>query len=147
MLTQHHKNIASFIHIGVFSKYLFPFGNFIFPLILWSVNKDKSEFIDQNGKQVLNFQLSILFYFIAIVMLCIPFAIYFGISMSEIENLKGEVTAFDITQFSGSLLTIIGLIFSAIALLVMELVTTIIGALKANEGVVYKYPMSIPFIK
>ncbi len=147
MFTQHHKNIASFIHIGAFGKYFLPFGNFIFPLILWTVNKDRSEFIDQNGKQVLNFQLSILLYFIALVLLCVPFAIYFGINISEIENIKGEVTAFDIRQFSGSLISILLLGFSAIALLIIELITTIIGALKANEGEVYKYPISIPFIK
>ena len=147
MITKHHKNLASFIHIGVFGKYFFPFGNFIFPLILWTVNKDKSDFIDQNGKQVLNFQLSILLYFIAIVMLCVPFAIYFGFNIAEIENIKGEISPFDISQFSGSLIALIFLAFSAIALLIMELVTTIIGALKANEGEVYKYPISIPFIK
>ena len=147
MLTQHHKNLASFIHIGVFGKFLFPFGNFIFPLILWTINKDKSEFINENGKQVLNFQLSILLYFITLFLICIPFAIYFGINIAELENIKGELSPFDITEFSGSLITIGLIICSVIALLIIELVSTIVGAFKANDGKIYQYPISIPFIK
>ena len=147
MITQHHKKLASFIHIGVFGKFLLPFGNFIFPLILWTINKDKSDFINENGKQVLNFQLSILLYYISLVLICIPFAIYFGINVAEIENIKGELSPFDISQFSGSIISIGIIICSVIALLVIELVSTIIGAFKANDGEVYQYPFSIPFIK
>ena len=62
MLDNHQKNIATFIHLSTFSRFIIPFGNFIGPIILWVANKDKSEFIDAHGKQAINFQISILLY-------------------------------------------------------------------------------------
>ena len=59
-MTNHQKNIATFIHLSTFSRFIFPFGNFIGPIILWVANKDKSDFIDHHGKQAINFQISIL---------------------------------------------------------------------------------------
>jgi len=76
MVNNHQKNIATFIHLSTFSRFIFPLGNFIGPLILWTVNKDKSEFIDQHGKQALNFQISMLLYAIILGTLTIPFFIF-----------------------------------------------------------------------
>ena len=147
MLTKNHKNIASFIHIGVFAKYIFPLGNFLAPLLIWNLNKERSEFIDKNGKQVINFQLSILLYFITMVLICIPVALNFGFGVEQLEEIKGDITPYDLTSFSGSIITffIIGVLI--ISLLVIELYATIVGAIKASEGILYKYPLSIPFIK
>jgi len=57
MLDKHQKNIATWIHLSTFSRFFIPFGNFLGPIILWITNKDKSEFIDNHGKQI------IIFYF------------------------------------------------------------------------------------
>jgi hypothetical protein len=76
MLDNHQKNIATFIHLSTFSRFIIPFGNFIGPLILWIANKEKSEFIDAHGKQALNFQMSILLYAIIIGTISIPFFIF-----------------------------------------------------------------------
>ena len=46
MLTDHQKNIATYIHLSTFSRFLIPLGNFIAPAVLWILNKDKSNFID-----------------------------------------------------------------------------------------------------
>ena len=78
MLTTHQKNIAAVIHLSTLTKYFFPLGNFIVPLIFWTMNKDKSDFIDTHGKQAINFQLSILLYAVIIASLTIPL-FFFGI--------------------------------------------------------------------
>jgi len=147
MLTKNHKNIASFIHIGFFAKYIFPLGNFIAPLLIWNLNKDRSEFINENGKQVINFQLSILLYFITMVLICIPVALNFGFGIEHLEEVKGNITPYDLTSFSGSIITFFVLGMLCIVLLVIELYATIVGAIKASEGTLYKYPLSITFIK
>ncbi len=147
MLTTNHKNTASFIHIGVFSKYLFPFGNFITPLLIWTINKDRSEFINQNGKQVINFQLSLFLYFVAIIAICIPIALHFGFSIEQLEELKGTISFYDLSTFTGSIVAFIILGIAALSLFIVELYATIVGALKASNGELYKYPISIPFIK
>lgn len=147
MLTTNHKNIASFIHIGVFAKYFFPFGNFIAPLLIWTINKDRSDFINQNGKQVINFQLSIFLYFITMALICIPFALHFGFGIEELEELNGKITAYELSTFTGSIIIFIILGVLAIGLLLLELYATITGAIKASNGELYNYPISIPFIK
>ena len=60
METKNEKTIAALTHLSALSQYFIPFGNFIFPIIIWSSKKDKSEFIDSNGKNVINFHLSLL---------------------------------------------------------------------------------------
>ena len=147
MLTKSQKNIASFIHVGVFSKYLFPFGNFIIPLLIWLNNKEKSEFIDENGKQALNFQISVTLYFIAIALISIPFVVNFVFSMEQLEHLHREVTFHDVTSFPVTIIvfTILGL--CCLILFVLEIYATIYAAIKAHEGTVYNYPLSIKFLK
>ena len=147
MLTKNHKNIASFIHIGTFAKYFFPFGNFIAPLLIWTVNKDRANFIDQNGKQVLNFQISVLLYFITMVLICVPIAINFGFNIEQLNDIKGSISFSDLTSFTGSIIAFIILGFLSAILLVIDLYATIMGAIKASEGELYHYPLAIRFIK
>ncbi len=44
-------------------------GSVIAPLIIWQVKKDEDPFIDEQGKEAVNFQISMLLYAI----ICIPF--------------------------------------------------------------------------
>lgn len=39
-----------------------PFGNIIGPLVLWIVKRQEDSFLDQTGKEVLNFQISMTIY-------------------------------------------------------------------------------------
>jgi hypothetical protein len=45
-------------------------GGVIGPLILWQIKKDKYPFIDEQGKEALNFQISMLLYCIVAGVLC-----------------------------------------------------------------------------
>ena len=87
------------------------------PLIIWLIKKDESVFVNDQGKEAVNFQLSILIgYVIAGILSFIPFV-----------NC--------ITWLFFPVLGISGLIFG------------ILGCLEANKGVVYRYPYSLRFIK
>ena len=76
MEDNHQNNIATFIHLSTFSRFIIPLGNFLGPIILWVANKDKSSFVDEHGKQAINFQISILLYSIIIGMLTVPFFLF-----------------------------------------------------------------------
>jgi len=39
-----------------------PLGSIIGPLVIWLIKKDESEFVDQCGKNALNFQISMTIY-------------------------------------------------------------------------------------
>ncbi len=48
-----------------------PFGNVLGPLVVWLIKKDDYSFVDQQGKESLNFQISLLLYSIISVILII----------------------------------------------------------------------------
>lgn len=154
-INQHHKNLASAMHISTFSKYIFPFGNFIFPLILWTSNKNESPFIDFNGKQALNFQISILLYSIVIGAMGFIFTLFTAWDFAEFINLfehnKHHINFnidFDSPFNFGSGLILMGVIgIFGLGLLVLDLFCSISATIKSNEGLKYKYPFTINFIK
>jgi len=148
MLDKHQKNIATWIHLSTFSRFFIPFGNFLGPIILWIANKDKSEFIDNHGKQIINFQISIFIYAIIFGALTIPFFIFKlfnGINIFDFNGFDGfHIHAgepFPLLYIGGALgvLAIIGFI--------IELALIIVASLKARDGQVYNYPFTINFFK
>ncbi len=148
MLDNHQKNIATFIHLSTFSRFIIPFGNFIGPLILWIANKEKSEFIDAHGKQALNFQMSILLYAIIIGTISIPFfifKIFNGIDFFDFHGF-GDFH-FNISKPS-PLLYFTGILGAlAIIAFILEIVFIIKASLKARDGELYQYPLTINFLK
>src|SRR5690606_11835489 len=106
-LTKHERNLSAFIHASTFSKYFIPFGNFILPLVLWTANKKDCEFVDYNGKQALNFQISLLLYSILLGIISLPFLLGFipeifhagHFSFHDLENFNGFNFDFDFPNF------------------------------------------------
>lgn len=64
-------------HLTQLVTYLTGFGGLIVPLILWAVNKNKVQDMDEQGRMIINFQISILIY--AIV--SIPLIFLFGLGI------------------------------------------------------------------
>tara|TARA_R110000868_G_scaffold411695_1_gene707629 strand:+ start:4097 stop:4543 length:447 start_codon:yes stop_codon:yes gene_type:complete len=148
MLDSHQKNIATFIHLSTFSRFIIPFGNFIGPLILWISNKEKSEFIDAHGKQAINFQISILLYAIILGTISIPFFVFNIFNGFDFVDFHG-FHDFHFNIGKASPLLYIGGALGAIAILgfILELVFIVKASLKARDGELYQYPLTINFIK
>ena len=54
---------ATFCHVGALSLYLgIPFGHIIVPLVIWLIKKNEFPFVDEQGKDSLNFQISMTIY-------------------------------------------------------------------------------------
>lgn len=73
---------AMLCHISAFTVFFIPFGNIISPLIIWLIKKDEFPFVDDQGKEALNFQITLTIYVIAasilsIVLVGIPLLIGF----------------------------------------------------------------------
>jgi len=56
------RNWGMFCHLAALAGYIIPFGNIIGPLIIWLIKRDESEFVADQGKESLNFQISITIY-------------------------------------------------------------------------------------
>ncbi len=97
------------IHITQFCGYVVPLAGWLVPLILWLMKKDESQYIDAQGKIVMNWMLTELIY-----------------------------------GFVCFLLTFVVVgIFLFIPLGLIAVIFPIIGAVKANSGELWPYPLSI----
>ena len=156
-LTKHERNLSAVIHASTFSRFFIPFGNFLVPLVLWLANRKENEFVDYNGKQVLNFQISLLLYSVILGMISVPFVLGFlpnifegGIlnirDFNEFNNISFH---FDSDWFRfGRLLWPIGITgMLQLSLFIINIVYTILGTIRTNEGEAFKYPITIKFIK
>ncbi|UGU16814.1 DUF4870 domain-containing protein [Sinomicrobium kalidii] len=151
-ITQNHKNVAAIIHASTFSKYLIPFGNFLLPLVLWMSNKKNSPFVEYHGKQAINFQVSILLYNIALCILAVPLAFFttwdfMGFTnLSELNTHSIDINFRNIFNL-GEYLILWGVFGTlALGLFLLNIICTIIAALRAHEGILYRYPFTIPFL-
>ncbi len=73
-LSKDAKMWGMFCHLGALSGYIgVPFGHILGPLILWLIKKDEIPFVNDQGKEALNFQISITIYGLAILpTMCFP---------------------------------------------------------------------------
>jgi len=58
------KQLAMWTHLSAFAGFIIPFGNIIAPLVIWLTNKEKSSFVDTQGKEALNFQITVTIAFV-----------------------------------------------------------------------------------
>ena len=94
-------------------------GCFIGPLVIWLLKKDTMPFVDDQAKEALNFNITVGIIFLALFLMTI-FTLGIGIILT------------------GPLFVIVGLSW---------LVFTVIAGIKANEGVAYRYPLTLRLIK
>ncbi|MFT5958352.1 MAG: putative Tic20 family protein [Polaribacter sp.] len=141
-MKQNKQNTNAFlIHISAFAGFVFPFGHIITPLIAWQTLKDRSPFLDKQGKEAVNFNLSYTLYSFILTLAIIPLAI--GTFFTNFNNL-------DTFNFNLNMPNIFGFIGIGVVsgiLYVAGIALVIIAAIKAKEGENYNYPFTIKFIK
>lgn len=50
---------AMLCHFAAFFGLVFPFGNLLGPLVVWQIKRDLDPFVDAQGKEAVNFQISV----------------------------------------------------------------------------------------
>ncbi|MDR6300871.1 DUF4870 domain-containing protein [Mesonia maritima] len=145
------KNLlAAATHFSTFSKYFIPFGQFILPLIIW-ISKRDNKFIEQNGRETINFQLSVFIYFIILTFLALSGALILGFSFAHIEEFyisNNSISVAEPFQLINSplLIFLLVILILALGLFLLDLICTFTGTIRAGEGKEYRYPLSIKFI-
>ena len=64
-------------HLSQLVTLVLGFGSLLLPLVLWLTQKDKVYQMDIHGKNIVNFQLSLIVYFI----ICIPLILFLGLGL------------------------------------------------------------------
>jgi uncharacterized Tic20 family protein len=100
-ISSEEKNWGMLSHISAFAFFVFPFGNIIGPLVVWLVKKDELPFADDQGKESLNFQISMTIYatvsaILIIVIIGIPLLIglfvfwFIVVIIAAVKSSNGE---------------------------------------------------------
>ncbi|MEO5558462.1 MAG: DUF4870 domain-containing protein [Dokdonella sp.] len=117
--TSDERTWAMIGHLSAFSAFVTGIGCVAGPLIVWLVKRDTLPFAADQAKEALNFNITALIACAALWIITIG------------------------TFFIGALLTVP----AGLLLFVAWVVFTIIAAIKANEGVAYRYPFTLRLVK
>ncbi|GAI38681.1 unnamed protein product, partial [marine sediment metagenome] len=109
---------AMICHLSALAGLVVPvIGCIIGPLIIWQIKKEEFSFVDEQGKEAVNFQISMLLYLLISAIIWIPLTF-----------------------------VCIGVLIP-VAISIFDVVFLLIAAVKANNGEHYRYPLTIRFIK
>ncbi|UCF64503.1 MAG: DUF4870 domain-containing protein [bacterium] len=76
------RTFGMLCHLLAFSGFVIPLGNIIGPLVVWLLKKDEFPFVDDQGKESLNFQISLLIYLlISAVLIVVVIGIFLLIAL------------------------------------------------------------------
>ena len=81
-MTQDDRTWGMLAHLSAFAFFICPLGNVIGPLIVWLVKRDQSQFVADQGKEALNFNISVLLAAVACGLLVLVFiGILLGVAL------------------------------------------------------------------
>jgi uncharacterized Tic20 family protein len=151
MLTDSEKKWAAFTHLSALSQYCLPLGNFILPIVIWSSKKEQSDYVNQNGKQSLNFQLSILLYSLILGAIIVPVFIISFLKQIPLYELTQHhhftSNEFNFGENIGLISTGCIALFMLAVIKITEFFLIIQASVKTANGEQYKYPLTIKFLK
>lgn len=145
--TDQERKMGMFTHLGTFLGYFFPFANIFVPLIIWQSNRESS-FLNEHGKSVMNFQISLFLYHVVTLIIFLAFFLNNILDMLGMRTGETSLVTFDDPEFTGAtLIAVFGLVFVYFILQAIYIITTIIGGIRASKGKFYDYPLTIRFIR
>lgn len=107
-----------FAHLSALAGFIIPFGHLIGPLVIWMMKKDQVPFVNDQGKESLNFQITVTIGLVAVFIIGLVSICIGGIGFLLVPAVG-----------------IIGAVMAAM------------GAMEANKGVAYRYPFALRLIK
>lgn len=109
---------AMFCHLGALSG-LVGIPGFIVQLIIWLAKRDEHPFIDRQGREALNFQISMWIYIaVTSIVMVVLMLILIGFLLIPVVVIMGLI----------------------------DVALPIYAGIKANDGEDYRYPMTIRFL-
>ena len=141
-----NKTNAFLIHISAFAGFIFPFGNIITPLITWQTLKDRSSFLDEQGKEAVNFNISYTLYVCILSITLGSFALG-SVFRRNINYIGWNNFNFNFDFNTHNFFSVLGFGSLTGIIYIIGIALVIIASKKAREGENYKYPLTIKFIK
>jgi uncharacterized protein len=113
---------AMAMHLSQYAVYVIPLPGVIIPIAMWLYGRASDEFVNEHGRDLMNFLISYIIYVFIAFVLCF---VAFGFGLLTLLVLLGW-----------TLLTL---------LVLLGLIAPIFGAIAASKGESYRYPMTLKF--
>ncbi len=115
---------ATVCHLAAFLAFIgIPFGNILGPLVVWLIKRNDHPFVDDQGREAVNFQITVFLYAIVLVVVLIAAAAI-------------EATALFFVLIALGI--VVGIFFIA---------APIVAAIRSNRGVRYRYPATLRLLR
>lgn len=130
-------HLSVLLSIVISTLLLIPFLGVLIPYTVWRIGRDRHPFIDAQGREAVNFQLSMSIYFVVALVLWLFLA--FSVCAVTISNTSTFVNSLSAVAFLGIAIVILFAIFQGCA--------CIVAAACAYRGQSYRYPFVLRFLQ
>lgn len=120
--TDDERTYALLLHLSLLAHIVLTFIAILIPIIMWQVKKNDSPFLDDHGREAVNFQISLIIW---------------SIVLPAIAALVGVITCG---------VGLILLIPAALLPYIVGIIGMIQAAQAANRGEFYRYPMTFRLV-
>lgn len=116
------------------------FVSLVVPYLVWVAGRDKHPFINEQGKESLNFQISMALYTIAAgILFVFLFFLTCGVALSSQSSGDAVGNIFALLAIAFVILVALFVIF--------QMAVIILAAVKAYNGQSYRYPFALRFLR
>jgi uncharacterized Tic20 family protein len=130
------NSFCMLMHLSQFASSVFPLAGIIMPIVMWQQFKKDSSVIHENGKQIMNFMLTTFLVGIVFTLGIVAVVMTFYTNAST-----------DQREAAFSAMGIVTILLFAAGFSIAYVVFIILAAIKAYNGQVGKYPLTIRFIR
>jgi uncharacterized Tic20 family protein len=129
---QHNWAMICHLSALLFFVPIIPLGNIVGPLVVWLWKRHEIPGVNEHGKAVLNFQLSLVIYFlVGCVLLAPPLVLLSFIPFAILLTIPA--------------LLLLG--FAVFVAVIVAVILTIVASLRASDGQTYAYPFTLNLIR
>ena len=134
------NQFCTLMHLSQLTGFIIPLAGIILPILMWATNKNQNDKLDKHGKNITNWLISSFIYYAI-------FVIFAYVSIAKAifsfdKNISDELFV-NLFMSYGSIFIALILVF---VLGFCSVIFNIIGAVRANDGILFKYPLTITFI-
>ncbi len=123
-------------HLFAIIGFIVPSASVLAPLVVWLVQKAKHPFIDEQGKESVNFQFSMLIYTTSLLIM------FAGFGLILVQIFRESYITILVLSLYISISIVVGVTIS-----IFGLIVTLVAATKAYNGQFYRYPFNLRLLK
>lgn len=129
-------------HLSALLMLFFSWGAILGPLIIWLIKRGESPEVDEQGKESLNFQITI--YIIMLALGLVLGLLFFGtLGLSTLW----WGSPFDAFTGSSAVVGGFGLLGLLGVIRLIDIIFVIVASIRTNNGIPYRYPFNLRLIK